>query len=68
MSEVANPTHQEVHDPICHMDIPADESAGSLEHDGYTYYFCSDECMHQFQANPEAAIEAEEQRSHDASA
>jgi YHS domain-containing protein len=42
---------------------PANEAAGSLEHDGFTYYFCSHECMQKFKENPDAIIEAEEHAS-----
>lgn len=59
-SEV-EPTDQEVHDPVCHMDIPASQSAGSAEHDGRTYFFCSQECLERFKREPEAILTAEKE-------
>lgn len=60
MSEtVEEPTSQPVHDPVCHKDFPATEAAASQEYDGYTYYFCSEECFRSFEANPVGVIEAE---------
>jgi Cu+-exporting ATPase len=41
-------------DPVCGMST-ADESAfSSHEHQGTTYYFCSDRCLAQFKENPKA--------------
>ena len=39
-------------DPVCGMTINPDSAAGSLEHEGTTYYFCSKHCLATFQANP----------------
>lgn len=69
MSEaVENPTSQHVHDPVCHMDLPADEAAGSVEHDGFTYFFCSEECLGSFEADPDGVIAAETNYGHATSA
>ena len=40
-------------DPVCGMTIFPDDSVGHLEHDGQTYYFCSQRCLDEFRANPE---------------
>ena len=65
MSEaVEQPTSQTVHDPVCHMNLPANDAAGSVEHNGLTYYFCSEACLHSFQANPAGVIEAETEHDH----
>jgi YHS domain-containing protein len=61
---VENPTSQTVHDPVCHMDMPAIDTAGSVEHDGLTYYFCSEGCQHDFEADPEGVLEAESDFEH----
>ena len=42
-----------VHDPVCHMDIDPTTAAGTSEHNGQTYYFCSLGCKKSFDANPE---------------
>jgi YHS domain-containing protein len=46
------------------MELAADEAAGSIEHDGFTYFFCSDECYDSFQADPDGIIAAEENYDH----
>ncbi len=40
-------------DPVCGMDVDPDHAAGRLEHQGRTYYFCSDFCVKKFGAAPE---------------
>ena len=47
------------HDPICHMDIAPDSAAGTSEHLGHTYYFCSRGCKLDFDEDPAAAMKAE---------
>lgn len=61
---VEEPTTQPVHDPICHKDMAADEAAGSLEYEGFVYYFCSDACQRSFESNPAGAVAAESQHDH----
>ena len=39
-------------DPVCHMHVGSSKSPNSCEHEGRTYHFCSERCMHLFQANP----------------
>ena len=39
-------------DPVCRMAVDPDGAAGTLEHDGCTYYFCSLECAARFAGNP----------------
>jgi YHS domain-containing protein len=65
---VEEPTSQSVHDPVCHMDLPADEAAGSIEHDGFTYFFCSEACRDSFEADPEGVIATEAEHEHAAPA
>ena|SRR6266480_280643 len=57
-------TNQTVHDPVCHMDIDIRTAAGTSEHDGMTYYFCSGGCKVDFDANPEGVLEAEAAYDH----
>jgi len=40
-------------DPICGMTVREDKAAGTFDHEGETYYFCSTNCMDKFQENPE---------------
>jgi Cu+-exporting ATPase len=42
-----------VRDPVCGMNIDPATAAGSAEHGGQTYYFCSQSCLDQFVADPE---------------
>ena len=39
-------------DPVCGMTVDPDKAAGSFDHAGHPYYFCSRSCLAKFQANP----------------
>ena len=39
-------------DPVCGMKVTADRAAGSAEHQGQKYYFCSTHCLNKFRADP----------------
>ena len=61
-SEHAHATHrhdegsarrQTVKDPVCQMDVDPASAAGSFEHKGSTYYFCSKHCLGKFKADPD---------------
>jgi Cu+-exporting ATPase len=41
-------------DPVCGMTVDEQTAAGSAEHEGQRYYFCSTHCLHKFQASPES--------------
>ena len=41
-------------DPVCGMRIDTEDAAGSTEHEGETYFFCSQTCHDAFTANPAA--------------
>jgi len=41
-----------VKDPVCNMDVVPATAAGSVDHDGRTYYFCSRHCVEKFRADP----------------
>jgi Cu+-exporting ATPase len=45
------------HDPVCGMDIEAQDAAGTLEHNGTLHYFCSNSCIEKFKANPQQYLE-----------
>jgi P-type Cu+ transporter len=48
----------EVVDPVCGMTISPEDAVGNIEHKGQTYYFCSQGCLDQFRATPEAFLGA----------
>jgi Cu+-exporting ATPase len=39
-------------DPVCGMTVNPDSAAGTVDHDGTTYYFCSKSCVAKFKADP----------------
>ena len=39
-------------DPVCGMTVDPVHAAGSVEHAGKTYFFCSQHCEQRFRANP----------------
>ncbi len=41
-------------DPVCGMTTDDKDSYLSYEHEGETYYFCSERCLNKFRNNPEA--------------
>ncbi|WP_099092122.1 heavy metal translocating P-type ATPase [Paludisphaera borealis] len=42
-----------VKDPVCGMDVDPEHAAGSFEHAGKTYHFCSKGCLARFRAKPD---------------
>jgi Cu+-exporting ATPase len=46
-------TMASVKDPVCGMEIDPSTAAASAEHEGATYYFCSQSCHDQFVAEPQ---------------
>ena len=43
-------------DPVCGMEITAEDAADSVEYEGETYYFCSPGCRAAFEAAPERYV------------
>lgn len=41
-----------VTDPVCGMSIKVDQAASKVEREGKTFYFCSEACRKQFDADP----------------
>lgn len=39
-------------DPVCGMEIDTQDAAAT-EHEGQTYYFCSEGCKEKFEQNPQ---------------
>ena len=46
-------------DPVCGMTVSPPTKAGSVEHGGTTYHFCSDGCRKKFAADPEKYLNPE---------
>jgi Cu+-exporting ATPase len=44
-------------DPVCGMRVVPSRAAGSHEHRGTTYYFCSKSCLAKFAADPERTLD-----------
>ena len=44
-------------DPVCGMTVDETSAAGSSQHEGITYYFCSAHCLHKFEASPSAFLQ-----------
>lgn len=42
-----------VKDPVCGMEFRAGDAAASEEHEGRTFYFCSDACRDAFVDDPD---------------
>jgi len=52
-----NVNYQQVHDPVCGMLIDPASAAVTLEHEGSSYYFCSQHCADRFNAVPQSFIQ-----------
>jgi len=53
-----NVNYQQVHDPVCGMSIDPASAAVTLEHEGSSYYFCSQHCADRFNAVPQTFIQS----------
>lgn len=40
-------------DVVCGMQVDPGNAAAQMEHQGKTYYFCSEDCHRKFMQNPE---------------
>ncbi len=45
-------------DPVCGMEVEPTSAAGTHEHDGQTYFFCSAHCLERFRAEPAKFLKA----------
>lgn len=43
-------------DPVCGMEVTPEDAVGSYQYHGQQYFFCTESCLNQFQANPEAFL------------
>jgi len=46
------PVSDQRKDPVCGMSVRPESAAGSVEHTGTTYWFCSPSCVQKFKADP----------------
>src|SRR6266545_3362787 len=44
-------------DPVCAMTVAPEHAAGTVGHEGRTYYFCSAGCAEKFRADPQKYLE-----------
>jgi P-type Cu+ transporter len=44
---------EQVIDPVCHMKINKSDAVATEEHEGTTYYFCSQDCADSFRESPD---------------
>ncbi|MFO0863267.1 MAG: heavy metal translocating P-type ATPase [Gemmataceae bacterium] len=47
-------------DPVCGMPVDPATAAGSVEHDGATYWFCSTSCVRKFRTDPDQYLNPRE--------
>ncbi len=48
-------------DPVCGKDLQPNTAATSVNREGKTFYFCSDNCRAKFDAEPESTAAAAKQ-------
>ena len=60
-SQTAQPSAkvEPVTDPVCGMNVHPGSAAGKYEHNGKTYYFCSQHCLAKFKEDPEKTLRAQ---------
>jgi len=49
-------------DPVCGMSVTREKAAGTIEHEGREYFFCSNKCLEKFRADPEKYSEKKEKQ------
>lgn len=52
-ADAADPEREEAVDPVCGMTVATGDAAATVDHEGETYYFCSQGCADAFAAAPE---------------
>ena len=57
-----------VKDPVCGMTVDPARAAGHVDYKGKTYHFCSQHCVHAFQADPEKFLSGKTLKPVDAGA
>ncbi len=41
-----------IKDPVCGRNLDIDEVGAAVDHDGWTYFFCSETCRTEFAVSP----------------
>lgn len=49
-------------DPVCGMEVIPEKAAGKTEHQGQTYYFCSEKCLEKFKQNPREYLDEDRKK------
>jgi YHS domain-containing protein len=44
-------------DPVCGMNVDENKAAGTVVHNGKTFYFCSPTCKESFEKAPEKYVD-----------
>ena len=52
---MASTTHT---DPVCRMQVTENTAQATAEHNGETYYFCSQQCANKFNQEPQKYMQA----------
>jgi len=45
-------TNTKMKDPVCGMEVDEESAAGTIQHQGQSYSFCSQRCLEKFRADP----------------
>jgi Cu+-exporting ATPase len=53
--KMASTTHT---DPVCRMQVTEDIAKATAEHNGRTFYFCSQQCADKFNQDPQKYMQA----------
>jgi len=56
--------NMKVKDPVCGMEIEAEKAFAKREHMGQTFYFCSQDCVSKFDADPHKYGHPQEHEHH----
>ena len=54
------PTQGSELDPVCGMTVQPATAAASHQHEGKTYYFCSQGCLEKFRAGPRSIFDGDD--------
>jgi YHS domain-containing protein len=46
-----------VKDPVCGMAVDPNNAQAKSDYQGMTYYFCSEDCKHQFDSDPKKFVQ-----------
>jgi len=51
-------------DPVCDMEVDEKSAVATIEHEGKSYYFCSESCKNKFTEKPEQYLREDRKESH----